>query len=134
MWLRNSYAIGHNIAGAGQAIACPPHIYALKPRLCIYIPDHIQNTNIMTFNCKFYNPDKFSLFQNYLISNFRSYLPALYYYYFLSTFQDIRDRFACLRCGAGGHFVSSRSALWAPGVTLINYKGTTSLDTYILLL
>ena len=31
--------------------------------------------------------------------------------------------FACLRCAAGGHFVSAGGALWAPGVTLINYKG-----------
>ena len=35
----------------------------------------------------------------------------------------IQVRFACLRCAAGEHFVSAGGALWAPGVTLINYKG-----------
>ena len=29
-------------------------------------------------------------------------------------------RFACVRCAAGGHFVSAVGALWASGVTLIN--------------
>ena len=32
-------------------------------------------------------------------------------------------RFACVRCAAGGHFVSPGAALRAPGVALINYKG-----------
>ena len=35
----------------------------------------------------------------------------------------MQARFACLRCAAGGHFVSAGGALWAPGVTLINNKG-----------
>ena len=35
----------------------------------------------------------------------------------------LQARFACLRCGAGGYFVSAGGAFWAPGVTLINYKG-----------
>ena len=39
-------------------------------------------------------------------------------------------RFACLRCAAGGHFVSARGALWAPGVTLINYKGN-NISKYV---
>ena len=34
----------------------------------------------------------------------------------------IQARFACLRCAAGGHFVSAGGALWAPGVAMINYK------------
>ena len=32
-------------------------------------------------------------------------------------------RFACLRCAAGGHFVSAGGSLRSPGVTLVNYKG-----------
>ena len=32
-------------------------------------------------------------------------------------------RFACLRCAAGGPFVSAGGSLWLPGVTLVNYKG-----------
>ena len=32
-------------------------------------------------------------------------------------------RFGCLRCAAGGHFVSARGSLRAPGVTLVDYKG-----------
>ena len=28
-----------------------------------------------------------------------------------------------LGCAAGGHFVSAGGALWAPGSTMINYKG-----------
>ena len=35
----------------------------------------------------------------------------------------VQVRFACLRCAAGGHFVSAGGALRAPGVTLINYEG-----------
>ena len=35
----------------------------------------------------------------------------------------IQARFACLRCAAGGQFVYAGGALWAPGVTLINYMG-----------
>ena len=35
----------------------------------------------------------------------------------------LQARFACLRCAAGGHFVPAGGALWAPVVTLINYKG-----------
>ena len=34
----------------------------------------------------------------------------------------IQARFACLRCAAGGHFVSAGGALRALGVTLIDYK------------
>ena len=30
---------------------------------------------------------------------------------------------ACLRCAAGGHFVSAGGSLRSPGVTLVNYKG-----------
>ena len=30
---------------------------------------------------------------------------------------------ACLRCTAGGHFVSAGGSLRSPGVTLVNYKG-----------
>ena len=30
----------------------------------------------------------------------------------------IQARFACLRCAAGGHFVSAGGALWAPVVTI----------------
>ena len=32
-------------------------------------------------------------------------------------------RFACLRCAAGGHFVSARGSLRSPEFTLVNYKG-----------
>ena len=32
-------------------------------------------------------------------------------------------RRACLRCAAGGHFVSAGGCLRSPGVTLVNYKG-----------
>ena len=32
-------------------------------------------------------------------------------------------RFASLRCATGGHFMSAGCALWAPGITWINYKG-----------
>ena len=35
----------------------------------------------------------------------------------------IQARFACLRCAAGGHFVSAGGSLRSPGVTLVNYKG-----------
>ena len=39
--------------------------------------------------------------------------------------QDLfrQARFACLCCAVGEHFVSAGGALWAPGVTLVNYKG-----------
>ena len=30
---------------------------------------------------------------------------------------------ACLRCAAGGHFVSAGGSLRSPGVTLVNYMG-----------
>ena len=30
---------------------------------------------------------------------------------------------ACLRCAAGGHFVSAGGSLRSPGITLVNYKG-----------
>ena len=30
---------------------------------------------------------------------------------------------ACLRCTAGGHFVSAGDSLRSPGITLVNYKG-----------
>ena len=39
-------------------------------------------------------------------------------------------RFACLRCAAGGHCVSAGGALWAPVVTLINYKGN-NISKYV---
>ena len=42
---------------------------------------------------------------------------------FQLPFYQLQARFACLRCGAGGHKVSARRSLRAPGVTLINYKG-----------
>ena len=32
----------------------------------------------------------------------------------------IQARFACLRCAAGGHIVSTGGALWAPRLTIIN--------------
>ena len=37
---------------------------------------------------------------------------------------------ACFRCAAGGDFVSTGGALWAPGVTLINYKGS-NISKYV---
>ena len=36
---------------------------------------------------------------------------------------NVQARFACLRCGAGGHFVSAGGSLRSPGFTLVNYKG-----------
>ena len=45
---------------------------------------------------------------------------------------DKQASFACLRCAAGRHFVSAGGALWAPGVTLINYKGD-NISKYICL-
>ena len=39
------------------------------------------------------------------------------------TFIYIQARFACLRCAAGGDFVSAEGSLRSPGVTLVNYKG-----------
>ena len=44
----------------------------------------------------------------------------------------IQARFACLRSAASGHFVSAGGALWAPGVTLINYKGD-NISKYVCL-
>ena len=44
----------------------------------------------------------------------------------------IQARFACLRCAAGGHFVSARGSLPSPGVTLVNYKGD-SISKYVCL-
>ena len=41
--------------------------------------------------------------------------------------------FACLHCGAGGHFVSARGSLRSPGVTLVNYKGD-DISKYVLVL
>ena len=35
----------------------------------------------------------------------------------------LQARFACLRCAAGGHFVSAGGSLRSPGITLVNYKG-----------
>ena len=35
----------------------------------------------------------------------------------------LQARFACLRCAAGGHFVSAGGSLRSPRVTLANYKG-----------
>ena len=34
----------------------------------------------------------------------------------------VQARFAFFRCAASGHKVSTGDALWAPRVTLINYK------------
>ena len=48
-------------------------------------------------------------------------------------FSNVHACFACLRCAAGGNFVSSGGALWAPEVTLINYKEITSLNMSVLL-
>ena len=60
-----------------------------------------------------------------------------FYSYFLITciltiktrliFIYIQARFACLRCAAGGHFVSAGSSIRSPGVTLVNYKGDKEL-------
>ena len=35
----------------------------------------------------------------------------------------VQARFACLRCAAGGRFVSARGSLRSPRITLVNYKG-----------
>ena len=56
------------------------------------------------------------------------YLPSLLWlhtlYFLLHNYiLLVQARFACLRCAAGGHFVSAGGALWASGVTMINYKG-----------
>ena len=40
---------------------------------------------------------------------------------------------ACLRCATGEHFASAGGSLRSPGVTLVNYKGDTSLNMSILL-
>ena len=37
-----------------------------------------------------------------------------------------------IRADAGGQFVSARGALWAPGVTVINYKGD-NISKYVCL-
>ena len=42
----------------------------------------------------------------------------------------IQARFACLRCAAGGHFVSAGGSLRSPEVTLVNYKGE-SISKYV---
>ena len=42
---------------------------------------------------------------------------------YMYIYKYIQARFACLSCAVGGHFMSAGGALWAPGVTLINYKG-----------
>ena len=42
----------------------------------------------------------------------------------------IQARFACLRCAAGGHFVSAGGSLRSPEVTLVNYKGD-SISKYV---
>ena len=42
---------------------------------------------------------------------------------FVCVYIYIQARFACLRCAAGGHFVSAGGSLRSPGVTLVNYKG-----------
>ena len=47
--------------------------------------------------------------------------------YEMSANRYKQARFACLRCGAGGHFVSS-----APGLTFINYKGD-NISKYVCL-
>ena len=41
-------------------------------------------------------------------------------------------RFACLRCGAGGHFVTAGGALRAPRLTLINYM-VDNISKYVCL-
>ena len=47
-----------------------------------------------------------------------------------STLFSLQGRFACLRCAAGGHFVSAGGSLGSPGVTLVNYKGD-SISKYV---
>ena len=42
---------------------------------------------------------------------------------FILEYIYLQARFACLRCAAGGHFVSAGGSLRSPGVTLVNYKG-----------
>ena len=50
---------------------------------------------------------------------------------FVAVISNISQaRFACLRCTAGGHFVSAGGALWVPGVTLINNKGN-NISKYV---
>ena len=39
------------------------------------------------------------------------------------VFIYIQARFACLRCAAGGHFMSAGGTLRSPGITMVNYKG-----------
>ena len=45
---------------------------------------------------------------------------------------NIQARFACLRCAAGGHKVSTGGSLRSPGVTLFNYEGD-NISTYVYL-
>ena len=42
---------------------------------------------------------------------------------------SLQARFACLHCAAGGHFVSAGGVLWAPRLTLINYKLDNNINT-----
>ena len=52
----------------------------------------------------------------------------------MNSFRDIniQARFACLRCAAGGHFVSATGSLRSSGITLFNYKGD-NISTYVYL-
>ena len=51
------------------------------------------------------------------INSLQIYYKYIYIYIYTSALR------ACLRCAAGGHFVSARGSLRSPGVTLVNYKG-----------
>ena len=57
---------------------------------------------------------------NHSIFNVSPYVILFYVIVILCNTSALR---ACLRCTAGGHFVSAGGSLRSPGVTLVNYKG-----------
>ena len=64
-------------------------------------------------------------------SFFNQFVTEIYIYTYIHTYTHINRVLivrtsalrACLRCAAGGHFVSAGGSLRSPGVTLVNYKG-----------
>ena len=68
-------------------------------------------------------------------SFFNQFVTDIYIYIYNNRVLIVRTSAlrACLRCAAGEHFASAGGSLRSPGVTLVNYKGDTSLNMSILL-